>query len=73
MIPAFATDAIDVSFTVGQTYTIRHGMGRQVRGWVVIWRDAPGEVYAANPAADTRQELALIPTASFDARLVLLS
>ncbi len=72
MIPKLATDAIALSVVAGQQVQIAHGLGRQIEGWLVIYQTAPVAFHVQDPAADTRQTLILIPTASADVRLVLL-
>jgi hypothetical protein len=66
------TDPIALAVTASQPVTIRHGLGRQVQGWLVIWCTAPVEFFAADAAADTRTELVLVPSATCDVRLLLL-
>jgi hypothetical protein len=72
MIPQIATDPIELSVTNGVPVTIRHGLGRQVAGWIVVWASATINFYASNPLADTRAELVLVPTGTGNVRLVLL-
>ena len=67
-----ATDPIALSVEASQPVTLRHGLGRQVAGWVVIWATAPVEFFVADPLADTRRELVLVPSATCDVRVVLL-
>ena len=71
-LPELATDFIELAVTAAQPVTINHGLGRQITGWLVLWRDAACDFYIQDPAADTRQELVLIPTGSANVRLVLL-
>lgn len=66
------SDPIELSVTATEPVTIRHGLGRQVKGWLVIWCSAPVELFVAEPAADTRQELVLVPSATCDVRLLLI-
>lgn len=66
------SDPIELSVTATEPVTIRHGLGRQVRGWLLIWCSAPVEFFVAEPAADTRQELVLVPSATCDVRLLLI-
>lgn len=72
MPTAIATDPIALSVTASEPVTIRHGLGRQVAGWLVIWATAPVEFFVADAAADTRTELVLVPSATCDVRVVLL-
>jgi len=72
VLPAISTQPIALSVQTGQPVTIRHGLGRQVHGWLTLWRDAVCDFYIQDPAADTRQELVLIPTGNANVRLVLL-
>lgn len=72
MIPALASDPIELSLTAGVAVTVRHGLGRQVAGWAAIWKSAAVDLYVQNPNADTRAELVLVPTATAKVRLVLL-
>lgn len=71
-IVAFATDAIPLDVTAGVPFTLTHGLGRQVRGYLVVWSSAPVQCSVTDPAADTRKTLTLTPTASCALRLVLL-
>jgi hypothetical protein len=66
------SDPIELAVTATEPVTIRHGLGRQVRGWLLIWCSAPVEFFVAEPAADTRQELVLVPSATCDVRLLLI-
>jgi hypothetical protein len=67
------TRIIEVEAQSGVPLDVRHGMGREVGGWLVVWQDAPGAFHVTNPHADSRQALTLTPTGTFRARLVLLS
>ena len=66
------TDPIALSVAAGEPVTIRHGLGRQVKGWLLIWCTAPVEFFVADAAADTRRELVLVPSATCDVRLLLI-
>lgn len=66
------SDPITLAVTASQPVVIRHGLGRQVQGWLVIWCTAPVEFFVADAAADTRQELVLVPSATCDVRLLLI-
>ncbi len=66
------SDPIELAVTASTPVVIRHGLGRQVKGWLVIWCTAPVEFFAADPAADTRTELVLVPSATCDVRLLLI-
>lgn len=70
--PAIATEAIALTVVAGQAVTLAHGMGRQIEGFIVIWRDAPCELYVQDAAKDSSKELVLVPTASANVRVVLL-
>lgn len=72
MIPQFATDQIDLSVTAGVPVTIPHGLGRQVAGYVPIWKSSACEFTVQNPAADSSRELVLVPSGTASVRLVLL-
>lgn len=72
MIPQIATDLIELSVTAGTPVTIRHGLGRQIAGWMIIWKTAACDFTVQNPAADSRQELVLVPSGTANVRLVLL-
>lgn len=72
MRPLETSDPIELAVTASEPVTIRHGLGRQVRGWLLIWCSAPVEFFVAEPAADTRQELVLVPSATCDVRLLLI-
>ena len=72
MRPLDASDPIELTVTASTPVTIRHGLGRQVQGWLLVWCTAPVEFFVADPTADTRQELVLVPSATCDVRLLLL-
>jgi len=72
VIPQFATDPIELAVSAGVVVTIPHGLGRQVAGWLVIWRDAACDFTIQNPIADSSRELVLVPNGSATVRLVLL-
>lgn len=71
-IPDISTAALHLSVVSGEPYTITHGFGRQVVGWLVLWQTAACDFVVQNPLADTRQQITLIPSATADVRLVLL-
>lgn len=71
-IPELSTDAIALDVQVGVPVTIKHGLGRQVRGYLVIWQTAVCALRVADASADTSTELVLIPDAASSLRLVLL-
>lgn len=66
------TDTIRLSVQASVPVTIRHGLGRQVTGWLLVWATAPVEFFVADAAADTRLELVLVPSATCDVRLLLI-
>ncbi len=72
MKPQIATDVIELSVTAGVAVTIPHGLGRQIAGYLPIWKSAPCEFSIQNPAADSSRELVLVPTGTASVRLVLL-
>lgn len=72
IVPKISTDSIPLSVVSGVPVTIRHGLGRQVEGWLVIWRTVPVDFHVLDPGADTRSELVLIPSASASVRIILL-
>lgn len=72
MLPAIATNPIEVSVTAATPFTVSHGLGRQVAGWMVIWSDADVVCHVDDPDADTASDLVLIPSATCNLRLVLL-
>lgn len=72
MLPAIATDPITVSATAATPFTVSHGLGRQVAGWLVIWSDANVLCHVSDPEADTAKELTLVPSATCNLSLVLL-
>lgn len=71
-LPTITSEPIALDFVAGQPQTIQHGYGRQLAGWLVVWQDGPGSVYVSDPNADTAQDLVLISSANFAARIVLL-
>ncbi len=72
MIPRLSTDPIELAVSAGIPVTIAHGLGRQVAGWLVIWRSTACEFSIQDPAADTSRELVLVPSGTASVRLVLL-
>lgn len=72
MIPTIATNPIELDVTAGEPISIEHGFGRQVAGWLVIWRDAAVDFTVYDASADTSETLVLVPSASARVRLVLL-
>lgn len=72
MIPAISTDPIEVNVSAGVPFTLQHGLGRQVAGYLIIWRSAPCDFTVQNPAADSSRELVLVPSGTASVRLVLL-
>lgn len=67
-----STDIIELDVVNGQPLTIAHGVGRQIAGFIVVWRTAPVDLYVQDPARDSSKELILVPTATARVRLVLL-
>ncbi len=72
MIPQIVTDLIELSVTAGTPVTIAHGLGRQVAGYLPIWKSAPCDFTVQDPAADSSRELVLVPSGTASVRLVLL-
>lgn len=71
-IAALSTDIIELAVQAGQAVSIPHGLGRQIAGYLVVWRSAPTTLYVQDPSKDTSKELVLVPTATASVRLVLL-
>lgn len=71
-VARFATDFIPLEVTAGQPVTVRHGLGRSPKGYLVIWSTAPVQLAVTDPAADSRTSLTLTPDATCVLRLVLL-
>jgi hypothetical protein len=69
----FVTDPIELVCYVGVPMTLRHSTGRPVTGWVVLWATAPCVLYVADPTADTRQAITLVPNASATLRVALVA
>lgn len=72
MIPAIATDPIELDVVNGVAVTIPHGLGREPYGWLVLWAAADVRFYLQDPSADARTSLVLVPVGSGKVRLVLL-
>jgi hypothetical protein len=72
MIPQLATDPIELTVTAGLAVTLAHGLGRQIAGYLAIWKSAPCEFTVLDPAADSSRELVLVPSGTASVRLVLL-
>ena len=45
LLPSFQTRPITVTVTANQAFTIEHGLGRPVAGWVVVDQTAPARVW----------------------------
>ncbi len=72
IFPTIATDLIELTVVATTPVTIKHGLGRQVGGWQVLWRDTAGiDFHVQDSTLDTSRELVLIPSASGNVRLVL--
>ncbi len=71
-LPQISTEVIALDVTAGVPFTIKHGLDRQVQGWLCIWSTADCTFHVQDPTADTARELTLIPSASASVRLVLL-
>lgn len=72
MLPVIATDYVELNVTDGEVICIPHGLGRQVGGWLVVWKDAPVDFTVHDAGADSAQELVLIASGTARARIVLL-
>jgi len=72
VIAEIVTNPIEIDVVVDEPVTIEHGLGRQVAGWLVIWRDTPVDLVVYDSSADTSQSLVLMPNASARVRIVLL-
>ena len=66
------SDPIERTVVAGEPFTLDHGLGRPIRGYLVVWATAPVAVTVPDPTADTRISLTLEANASCDLRLVLL-
>ena len=58
------SDPIELSVTATEPVTIRHGLGRQVKGWLVIWRSAPGGLVVGEAGGGTRPGMGLAPASA---------
>lgn len=72
MIPVITTEAIELGLVSGEPITIKHGLGRQVTGWLILYMTEFVQLKIQDPSADTSRELTLIPSANSKVRLVLL-
>lgn len=72
LVAEIVTLPIPLDVTSGTPAIIKHGLGRQIAGWLVIWQTAACQFYVQDPHRDTSQELVLIPNATCSVRLVLL-
>lgn len=73
MKPAvIATDAIELRAIAGETLVVRHGLGRPVLGWLVMWQDAPCVLHLADASLDTKEQLILVPSATAQVKILLL-
>ena len=72
-IPAYASEPIDVHAADGELIEIRHGLGRPVLGFSIIWKDGPLDLFVEDPAAYSDQSLILRCAGTASARVVLIS
>lgn len=72
MTPLLTSDLIELDLTAAVGVRISHGLGRQIKGWLVIWSTAPLTLSVLDPDADTKTELVLVPDATCRARVLLL-
>lgn len=72
-VPGFTSEPIEVSASDGALVQIRHGLGRPVLGFSVIWKDAPLDLFVADPAAYSGETLTLRAAGTARARIVLIS
>jgi hypothetical protein len=70
-IPQISSAPIEVVVNDAQPLRIVHGFGRQIIGGLVLWQTTPVAFSIQDPAADTANEIVLIPNASATVRLVL--
>ena len=70
--PAISTDIIEIFSPSLVPITIKHGLGRQLAGWQVIWSDADIRFYVDDPDLDTSTEITLVPSTTGAVRIVLL-
>jgi hypothetical protein len=66
------SDPIELTFTAFTPLTVRHGYGRPIKGWLVVWADSFLGLRVVDEEADTRTELTLVADASGSVRLLLL-
>lgn len=72
MTARIVTDPIPISVSAGAPFTVDHGLGRQVGGYLVIWADADVQVHVVDPDADSSKSLELVADTTCNLRLVLL-
>jgi len=65
------SDPIQLQLRAGFPYTLRHGMGREPKGWLLIWSDAHASLRAV-PSDKPNEELVLVSDADAHVRLLLL-
>jgi len=65
------SDPIPLQLRAGFPYTLRHGMGREPKGWLVIWSDAHASLRAVH-TDKPNEELVLISDADVNVRILLL-
>ena len=71
-MPSISTRPIEMDVLAGVSITIKHGVGRQLFGWQIIWQDTPNSFSIVNPGEDTSNSITLLPSATGKVRLVLL-
>ena len=68
LLPTFQTRPITCSVNANEPFTIEHGLGRPVAGWVVVDRTAPGDVWRSGENGVNR----LVLTSSSSGSLTIL-
>jgi len=65
------SDPIPLQLRAGIPYTLRHGMGREPKGWLLIWSDAHVSLRAGH-TDHPHEELVLVSDADVNVRILLL-
>ncbi len=71
-LPKISSDIIELDVSIGMPVTIAHGFGRQITGWLIVWKTQDVDFYVVDSETDSSQNLVLMPTATGTVRLVLL-
>ena len=72
-VAEISTKPIQLACVSGVPIVIPHGIGRQLNGWLIVWKSVAGlDLVVLDPNADTSNSITLVPSATGLVRIVLL-